>query len=61
VVWGIWAGTDFLTGYLPFTATQAASVRIIIIAVLLEVILLWRPQGLLQREKRPSGILKKKV
>lgn len=61
VVWGIWAGTDFLTGYFPFTATQAASLRIIIIAILLEVILLWRPQGLLQREKRPSRILKKKA
>lgn len=50
VVWGIWAGTDFLTGYLPFSATQAASLRIIIVAVLLEVILLCRPQGLLRRE-----------
>lgn len=59
VVWGIWAGTDFLTGYFPFSATQAASLRIIIIAILLEVILLWRPQGLLQREKPPSGILKR--
>mgnify|MGYP001082969744 CR=1 FL=1 len=56
VVWGIWAGTDFLTGYFPFSATQAASLRIIIIAILLEVILLWRPQGLLQREKRASEI-----
>ena len=52
VVWGIWAGTDFLTGYLPFTASQAASLRIIFIGILLEVILLWRPQGLLQRERR---------
>jgi len=61
VVWGIWAGTDFLTGYFPFSATQAASLRIIIIAILLEVILLCRPQGLLQREKRPPTILKKKA
>jgi len=59
VVWGIWAGTDFLTGYFPFTATQAASLRIIIIAILLEVILLWRPQGLLQREKPPLGDIPK--
>ena len=59
VVWGIWAGTDFLTGYFPFTATQAASLRIIIIAVLLEVILLWRPQGLLPQEKPPLGDIPK--
>ncbi len=51
VVWGIWAGTDFLTNYLPFSATQAASIRIILIAVLLEIILLWRPQGLLSSKK----------
>lgn len=59
VVWGIWAGTDFLTGYFPFTATQAASLRIIIIAILLEVILLWRPQGLLPQEKPPLGDIPK--
>jgi len=59
VVWGIWAGTDFLTSYFPFTATQAASLRIIIIAVLLEVILLWRPQGLLPQEKPPLGDIPK--
>ena len=57
VVWGIWAGTDFLTGYFPFSATQAASLRVIIIGVLLEVILLWRPQGLLHRERKPSKTL----
>lgn len=50
-VWGIWAGTDFLTRYLPFSATQSASLRVILIAVLLEVILLWRPEGLLPRKK----------
>jgi len=35
-VWGIWAGTDFLTKYLPFSATQSASLRVILIAVLLD-------------------------
>ena len=50
-VWGIWAGTDFLTKYLPFTSTQSASLRVILIAVLLEVILLWRQQGLLPPKK----------
>ncbi len=51
-VWGIWAGTDFLTKYFPVSATQAASMRIILIAVLLEIVLLWRPQGLLPPRKR---------
>jgi len=55
VVWGIWAGTDFLTKYLPFTATQSASLRIILIAILLEVILLCRPQGILPQKKRLSS------
>jgi len=58
VVWGIWAGTDFLTGYLPFTASQAAALRIIFIGILLEVVLLWRPQGLLQRERRLPKFLR---
>jgi branched-chain amino acid transport system permease protein len=49
LVWGIWAGTDFLTRYFPVTATQAASLRIIVVAVLLELVLLWRPQGLFRR------------
>ncbi len=47
VVWGIWAGTEFLTRYFPVSATQAASLRIVLIALLLEVVLLWRPQGIL--------------
>jgi len=51
VVWGIWAGTDLLTKYFPVSATQAASLRIILIAVLLEVVLLWRPQGLFPPKK----------
>ena len=52
VVWGVWAATDFITGYLPFTAPQAAALRIIIIGVLLEAIILLRPQGLLPEVAR---------
>lgn len=56
VVWGIWAATDFLTGYLPFTATQVAALRVLAIALLLETAILWRPKGILpeSRGKRPS-------
>lgn len=52
VVWGIWAGTDLFTKYFPVSATQAASLRVILIALLLEVVLLWRPQGILPPKKR---------
>jgi branched-chain amino acid transport system permease protein len=47
VVWGTWAGTDFVTDYLPLSATQVASLRIIAIGVVLVAIVLLRPQGLL--------------
>ncbi|UCF10942.1 MAG: branched-chain amino acid ABC transporter permease [Candidatus Bipolaricaulota bacterium] len=57
VVWGTWAGTDFITGYLPLSPTQEASLRIIVIGILLVSILLVRPQGLLpemrQRRRTP--------
>ena len=52
VVWGIWAATDFLTGALPFTAPQAAAMRVIIIGVLLEAVILLRPEGLLPERRR---------
>ncbi len=58
VVWGIWAGTEFITGYLPLSQTRAAALRIITIGILLEVILLTRPHGLLGEEKHVSKILK---
>lgn len=55
-VWGIWTGTDFLTRYLPWSATQAAALRVIAIGLLLEVVLLLRPQGLLGEEKFVSKL-----
>lgn len=59
-IWGIWAGTDFLTTYLPFTASQSAALRIIIIGIILQVVLIWRPRGLLGEEKLVSTIVKEK-
>jgi len=58
IVWGLWAGTDFLTVYLPFSATQSAALRVVAIGALLILVLLFRPQGLLSEEKRVSTILK---
>jgi len=54
VIWGIWAGTDLITAYLGLSGVRAASLRIIAIGVMLEVILLLRPQGMLGEEKRVS-------
>jgi len=59
VIWGIWAGTDFMSGYLAFSATQVASLRVITIAVLLEMVLLLRPHGLLGEEKFVSKMMGK--
>ncbi len=52
VVWGIWAGTDFVAAYLPFSAPQIAALRIIIIGILLEVVILLKPNGLLPERRR---------
>lgn len=48
LIWLIWSGTELVTGLLPPEwASQGSALRILLIGVLLEVILLWRPQGLL--------------
>lgn len=47
VIWFLWAGTQIMTDIVPAEyATQAGAVRILLIGVLLEVVLLLRPQGL---------------
>src|SRR5699024_6037153 len=47
-IWLLWSGTQILTDVLPAGyATQAGAIRILLIGVLLEVVLLLRPQGLL--------------
>jgi len=54
VIWGVWAGTDLITAYLALSGVRAASLRIIAIGIILEIILLKRPQGMLGEEKRIS-------
>jgi len=55
VIWTIWMGTHFLTDLLPYTLkARAPYIRYLVIGILLEVILVWRPQGLLGEEKRVS-------
>ncbi len=48
-IWSIWAGTEYLTNRFapPEFLTRAATVRMLLVGLLLEVILLIRPQGLL--------------
>ena len=56
-VWFVWMATSLLTGFLPAAlATQAGAVRIFLIGLLLQVILLWRPDGLIP-EKSPPPIV----
>jgi len=48
VIWGIWSASEMVTGLLPGAlATQAGAVRILLIGVLLEIILVTRPEGML--------------
>lgn len=54
VIWGIWSGTEFITNFLPIQLiTRASALRLLLIGVLLQVILLLRPQGLIP-EKPPQ-------
>ena len=55
LIWGVWSGTQFLTGYLPVELTaRAGALRVLLVGVLLQVILLARPQGLLpEHSPRP--------
>jgi branched-chain amino acid transport system permease protein len=58
VIWGIWIGTTFLTDFMPpILKTRAPYIRYLIIGVLLEFILLYRPQGLLGEEKKVSKLI----
>ncbi len=58
VVWGIWIGSKFLTDLLPYTLkARAPYIRFLIIGILLEIILIYRPQGLMGEEKRISKMI----
>ena len=52
-IWAVWSGTEFLTGQLSGDwVTRAGALRVLLIGVLLEIMLITRPQGLLP-EKPP--------
>ncbi|HLQ85941.1 MAG TPA: branched-chain amino acid ABC transporter permease [Salinisphaeraceae bacterium] len=59
-IWLIWSGTQILADFLPSTlSTQAGAVRVLLIGLLLEIVLLLRPQGLIP-EKRTALVPRKK-
>ncbi|MGF1577698.1 MAG: branched-chain amino acid ABC transporter permease, partial [Cyanophyceae cyanobacterium] len=62
-IWGVWSGTELLTGQLPDAlATRAGALRVLLIGVLLQVILLTRPQGILpEHPPQPIGIPRPKA
>jgi branched-chain amino acid transport system permease protein len=54
VIWGVWSVTEMFTAQLPEAfVTRASALRIFLIGLLLEIILITRPQGLLP-EKPPK-------
>lgn len=58
LVWGIWIGSKFLTDLLPYTMkARAPYIRFLLIGILLEIILIYRPQGLLGEEKKVSKLI----
>jgi branched-chain amino acid transport system permease protein len=58
VIWTVWIGTQLLTNLLPYTLkAKGPYIRFLVIGIILEVILIWRPQGLLGEEKKVSKMM----
>jgi len=57
MVWGIWIFTKFMTDLMPYALkARAPYFRFLLIGILLEIILIHRPQGLLGEEKKVSKL-----
>ncbi|MCB1714307.1 MAG: branched-chain amino acid ABC transporter permease, partial [Candidatus Competibacteraceae bacterium] len=58
IIWGVWSMTEYFTSRLPAEyVTQGAALRVFLIGLLLQIILLLRPQGLLPEvssDRRPA-------
>ncbi len=58
VVWGVWIGTRFMPDLLPLALkSRGPYIRFLLIGILLEIILIYRPQGLLGEEKKVSKLM----
>ena len=56
-IWGLWIGTKFLTDFLPYTfQSRAPYLRFLLIGIILEFILIYRPEGLMGEEKKVSKL-----
>ncbi len=57
VIWGIWIGSDFLMDMLPdVIRDKGPYLRFLLVGILLEIILIYRPQGILGEEKKVSKV-----
>ncbi len=57
LVWAIWSLSQFATAYLPLAwAGRAGALRVLLVGVLLQLVLLWRPQGLLPERPPPPVV-----
>ena len=58
VIWLVWSGTELLTGRLPVEwVLRAGPLRVLLIGILLQVIILTRPEGLLpEKPPRPPPV-----
>lgn len=65
LIWAVWIGTTFLTDLInpileaigPKLPARSPYIRYLLVAVLLEAILLFRPQGIWGEEKRVSRLI----
>jgi branched-chain amino acid transport system permease protein len=58
VIWGIWTGTSLITDFLPYgLKARAPFIRFLLIGIFLEIILIYRPRGLLGEEKKVSRLI----
>jgi len=59
VVWSIWTGSTFATDQVlpPFWAARAPYLRFLLVGLILEAIILLRPQGILGEERLVSKLL----
>ena len=57
VIWGLWSASDSLINFIvtPDYQTQAASLRIIIVGMVLVLMLVFRPSGILPEKKHLSS------
>jgi len=56
IIWGVWSGTDYLTSLMPAAwGTRGSAIRVFLIGLILELILILRPQGII--EERPPRLV----